>query len=129
MITANDQIDAIIRNALAEDIGSGDVTTLNTIPSDATLTGELLVKADGVVAGLGVFRRVFELVDPRVEVTPLAADGDASGGRRDRDHPRPRPGDPDRRAAGVEHPSAHVRHRDRDPPLRRCRGRHAGSDS
>ena len=75
-MTATDQIDAIIRNALVEDIGSGDVTTLNTIPADATLSGELLVKADGVVAGLDVFCRVFELVDPRVQVTTLAADGD-----------------------------------------------------
>ena len=76
MIAETDQIDAVIRNALVEDIGSGDVTTLNTIPADATLSGELLVKADGVVAGLDVFRRVFELVDPRVQVTTLAADGD-----------------------------------------------------
>ncbi len=72
----DDQIDAIIRNALVEDVGSGDVTTLNTIPADANLAGELLVKADGVIAGLEVFHRVFDLVDPRVKVTLLAADGD-----------------------------------------------------
>lgn len=70
------EIDAIIRNALVEDIGSGDVTTLNTIPANATLAGQLLVKADGVVAGLEVFCRVFNLVDPRVAVTLLTADGD-----------------------------------------------------
>ncbi|HRX05281.1 MAG TPA: nicotinate-nucleotide diphosphorylase (carboxylating), partial [Anaerolineae bacterium] len=58
-----DQIDAIIRNALVEDVGSGDVTTLNTVPAEAMLRGTLLVKADGVVAGLAVFQRVFELVD------------------------------------------------------------------
>ena len=71
-----DDIDAIIRNALEEDVGSGDVTTLNTVPADAVLQGTLLVKADGVVAGLDVFRRVFELVDGRVEIELLAADGD-----------------------------------------------------
>ncbi len=70
------QIDAIIRNALAEDVGDGDVTTLNTIPADALLAGVLLVKADGVAAGLEVFRRVFEIVDPAVQVTLQAADGD-----------------------------------------------------
>lgn len=68
-------IDAIIRNALAEDVGSGDVTTLNTVPGDAILRGTLLVKADGVVAGLSVFQRVFELVDPRIDIAFDAADG------------------------------------------------------
>ena len=71
----SDRIDSIIRNALAEDVGSGDVTTLNTVPADALLHGTLLVKADGVVAGLDVFQRVFELVDPRVEISLQAADG------------------------------------------------------
>lgn len=70
------QIDAIIRNALVEDVGSGDVTTLNTVPADAILRGTLLVKADGVLAGLAVFRRVFDLVDPRVEIELQAADGE-----------------------------------------------------
>ena len=72
-----DQIDAIIRNALAEDIGSGDVTTLNTVPADAILRGTLLVKADGVVAGLAVFQRVFKLVDARVEIDLQVADGES----------------------------------------------------
>ena len=70
-----DQIDAIIRNALVEDVGSGDVTTLNTVPADAILRGTLLVKADGVVAGLAVFQRVFKLVDARVEIDLQVADG------------------------------------------------------
>ena len=72
-----DQIDAIIRNALVEDVGSGDVTTLNTVPADAILRGTLLVKADGVVAGLVVFQRVFELVDARVEIDLQVADGES----------------------------------------------------
>ena len=70
-----EQIDAIIRNALVEDVGSGDVTTLNTVPAEEILRGTLLVKANGVVAGLAVFQRVFELVDPRVEIELQAADG------------------------------------------------------
>ena len=55
---AVDQIDPIILAALAEDLGDGDVTTLNTIPPDAAYTGDFLVKAPGVIAGLQVAQRV-----------------------------------------------------------------------
>ena len=71
-----DQLDAIIRAALAEDLGDGDVTTLNTIPAGARLVGDFLVKARGVLAGLQVVQRVFVLLDPAVEFRALAADGD-----------------------------------------------------
>lgn len=72
-----EQLDALIRNALAEDLGDGDVTTLNTISADARLTGDFLVKAAGVIAGLRVAQRVFALLDPAVEFRALAADGAA----------------------------------------------------
>lgn len=71
-------VDDLIRSALAEDLGDGDVTTLNTIPADARLVGDFLVKAPGVVAGLEVVRRVFAALDPTVEFQALAADGDAT---------------------------------------------------
>ncbi|MFZ2489280.1 MAG: carboxylating nicotinate-nucleotide diphosphorylase [Anaerolineae bacterium] len=71
------QVDAIIANALAEDIGDGDVTTLNTIPADATLHGVFLAKETGIVAGLEVVRRVFQQVDPRVQVVFSVRDGNA----------------------------------------------------
>lgn len=61
-------IEQIIRNALAEDIGSGDVTTLGTIAADARLRGQFLAKADGVVAGLAVVQQVFALLDPGVNI-------------------------------------------------------------
>ena len=70
-----DQLDAIIRPALAEDVGDGDVTTLNTIPPDAAYTGDFLVKAPGVIAGLRVAARVFTALDPTVQFRALAADG------------------------------------------------------
>lgn len=70
------EIDRIIANALAEDIGDGDVTTLNTIPPDAVLHGVFLAKEAGVLAGLEVARRVFQQVDPAVEVEFAVADGD-----------------------------------------------------
>ncbi len=69
-------IDRIIRAALAEDIGDGDVTTLNTIPADMTLHGVFLAKEAGVVAGLEVVRRVFRQLDATVELTFTVADGD-----------------------------------------------------
>lgn len=75
------QIDQIIANALAEDIGDGDVTTLNTIPVDAILHGAFLAKEAGVVAGLEVVRRVFQQVDPAVEVAFDLADGDRVAAR------------------------------------------------
>lgn len=72
----SDEIDRIIRNALAEDAGDGDVTTLNTVPEAAALEGVFLAKEDGVVAGLEVVRRVFQLLDPAVAVTFDLVDGE-----------------------------------------------------
>ncbi|MEA1979004.1 MAG: hypothetical protein U9N80_14030, partial [Chloroflexota bacterium] len=69
-------IDTIIRNALAEDIGDGDVTTLNTIPAAAQVQGRFLAKADGVIAGLQVAARVFRQLDPQVEFEMLVEDGE-----------------------------------------------------
>jgi len=69
------EIDRIIRTALAEDIGDGDVTTENTIPEDSRLAGRFLAKEGGVVAGMEVARRTFELLDDRVLVHVLIGDG------------------------------------------------------
>lgn len=70
------EIDRIIATALNEDIGDGDVTTLNTIPEDLVLEAILLAKADGVLAGREVFERVFRFIDPSVDVWDAASDGD-----------------------------------------------------
>ena len=56
-------LDAIIRRALEEDVGSGDVTTEAVVPSDARARAKLVAKADGVIAGLPVAQRVFEMLD------------------------------------------------------------------
>ena len=74
-----DQIRPIIQHALEEDIGDGDVTTLCTIPADATLQGRFIAKADGLLAGLEVARLTFALVDERVQVEFSCQDGDAVG--------------------------------------------------
>jgi nicotinate-nucleotide pyrophosphorylase (carboxylating) len=71
-----EEIARIIRIALAEDIGAGDVTSLATIPEDAQFQGDLVAKADGIVAGLEVARRVFAQLDARIRWTGAARDGD-----------------------------------------------------
>jgi len=68
-------VQPLIEMALAEDIGTGDVTSMSTIPVDAMSAAALIAKDDGVLAGLPVFARVMETVDPRLIVHPLAAEG------------------------------------------------------
>lgn len=68
--------DDLILNALREDISSEDITT-NSVMRDFRLGEvELICKQDGVIAGLDVFKRVFELLDPNTEVAFYAKDGD-----------------------------------------------------
>jgi nicotinate-nucleotide pyrophosphorylase (carboxylating) len=71
------ELDAIVRRALDEDVGDGDVTTVCTVGPDAWVTGRLLAKAPGVVAGLEVARAVFGRRDTRVRLVTRVADGDA----------------------------------------------------
>lgn len=73
--------EAIVDLALAEDIGTGDVTTLATVPADARATATMLAKSDGVISGLGVAGFVFRRVDPAVVFTPVVADGTRVTGR------------------------------------------------
>ena len=70
--------DSIIRAALLEDMPRGDVTSESVIPAEAVSEAVLLAKEDGVLAGLEVAGRVFELVDPRVEFRAESADGRAA---------------------------------------------------
>ncbi|MBA2277456.1 MAG: carboxylating nicotinate-nucleotide diphosphorylase [Chloroflexia bacterium] len=69
--------EAIIDLALAEDIGTGDVTTLATVPASTRARGVLLAKAEGVVSGLDVARAVFQRVDTAITFEAFAADGEA----------------------------------------------------
>jgi len=69
-------IDEIIANALTEDIGDGDHTSLSTIPEEATGKAKLLVKQEGVLSGMEIAARVFAQVDPRIIMYPLLKDGD-----------------------------------------------------
>jgi nicotinate-nucleotide pyrophosphorylase (carboxylating) len=67
----------VVRTALDEDIGLGDVTTLATVSADATGSGRIWAKQDLVVAGLPIARAVFSELDSGVRWEPEAAEGDA----------------------------------------------------
>jgi len=72
---ASADVQAIIRLALAEDIGRGDITTEATVPVGATATAEILQKAPGVVCGLPVVEAVFAALDRRVHVEAFVEEG------------------------------------------------------
>jgi nicotinate-nucleotide pyrophosphorylase (carboxylating) len=66
----------LIRAALAEDIGSGDLTSRAVVPDDARARATVIAKAPGVVAGIPVAGDVFAAVDPAVSVERTREDGD-----------------------------------------------------
>lgn len=70
------KMDAAIRAALEEDMPFGDVSTMSVMPEPCPGRVQLIAKQDGVIAGLGVFARVFALIDPAVTVNALVVDGD-----------------------------------------------------
>jgi quinolinate synthase len=72
-----EQFKQIVRRALAEDIGPGDVTSSWTLPDDLRLRGRVMAKAPGIVAGLDVARLVFQTVDERIVFRSVVADGSA----------------------------------------------------
>jgi nicotinate-nucleotide pyrophosphorylase (carboxylating) len=69
----------IVREALDEDVGAGDVTTLATVPGDARSRGTLLAKQQLVVAGLEVAVTAFRLLDPEVVWEPSRDEGERVG--------------------------------------------------
>jgi len=70
-------IDALVQMALAEDVGDrGDVTTRAILQSNATMCGQIVAKADGVIAGLPAARSVFYQIDPEVTFDAHVDDGD-----------------------------------------------------
>lgn len=68
--------DKFIKMALEEDINSEDVTTNSVMPHYKKGQVELICKEDGIVAGLQVFKRVFQLLDPKTEVVFDVQDGE-----------------------------------------------------
>ena len=64
-----------VKRALAEDIGSGDVTTDTIVPAHATLTGKIIAKEAGIIAGLDVARTAFLMLDDRVSFETRVIEG------------------------------------------------------
>ena len=76
MYTVEELEDKLIDLAFAEDIGDGDHTTLCCIPEDAMGKSHLLIKEDGILAGVEVAKKVFDRFDNTMKVEVLIGDGD-----------------------------------------------------
>jgi len=72
-------IDSIIRAALAEDMPAGDITTDTLIPPELQARAVIIAKEEGVLAGLDIARRVFQLLDPSVVFAKQKEDGQRFG--------------------------------------------------
>lgn len=70
-------LDDLIKNALAEDIGAGDITSLGTIPEDSLGSGRFISKATGIIAGLAAAERVFRQVNSEVEFAAKIEEGES----------------------------------------------------
>jgi len=68
-------LQAIVKRALDEDVGSGDATTDSIIPADANLQAKMIAKALGVIGGLAIAEISFQLLDNRVRFRRLVSDG------------------------------------------------------
>ena len=75
MLSVKELTDKLIDLSFAEDIGDGDHTTLCCIPADAMGKNRLIVKEDGILAGVEVAKEVFRRFDPTLQVEVLIEDG------------------------------------------------------
>lgn len=69
------ELQLIISNAIREDVGEGDHSSLACIPADAKGKAKLLVKDQGIIAGVEFAKMIFKYVDPSLEVETLITDG------------------------------------------------------
>ncbi len=69
------EIELIIANAIREDVGDGDHSSLACIPDTVTGKAKLLVKDEGILAGVDFAKKVFNYVDPKMEVEVIIEDG------------------------------------------------------
>lgn len=75
MKTRDELIDDLLTLAFAEDVGDGDATTLSTIPAEETGRQQLIVKEEGILAGVDIARKVFQKFDPSLRMTEYLSDG------------------------------------------------------
>jgi nicotinate-nucleotide pyrophosphorylase (carboxylating) len=73
---AQQEINRIIKNALREDVGDGDHSSLSCIPHDATGKARLLVKDEGIIAGIAFAKAVFQKVDPTLQIDVRIKEGE-----------------------------------------------------
>lgn len=76
-VTMSLNVDPLIRSALQEDITSEDVSTNSVMPQPKTGEVDLICKQDGIICGLQIFARVFEMLDANTKVELFVQDGDA----------------------------------------------------
>lgn len=77
-LTIDPALHTLITLALEEDLGErGDVTSLATLPANTQINAQITVKANGVIAGLGLVSAVYAEIDPDVQVEPVVSDGTA----------------------------------------------------
>lgn len=69
-------MDELIKRALSEDIGHGDITTMSLIPEEQMGKGIFYAKGEGILAGTEICQRVFKCLDPRAEFRIIKRDGD-----------------------------------------------------
>lgn len=75
MKSKDELIDDLLTLAFAEDVGDGDHTTLSTIPADEMGAQRLIVKGEGILAGVDIARKVFDKFDPELKMTVYIEDG------------------------------------------------------
>ncbi len=71
----NEELRYFIRATLDEDIGAGDLTTLATIPADATLTAQMKARGTMVIAGIDIAAKIIHTVDSAIKIDILVQDG------------------------------------------------------
>lgn len=74
-------VEELIRLSISEDIASGDITSKAIFKPDAASRAAIISKQDGVFCGSDMVRYVYEMIDPRVSVSPKARDGDGIGNK------------------------------------------------
>lgn len=69
------ELQILIANAIREDVGPGDYSSLACIPDTATGKAKLLVKENGIIAGVALAKMIFEYVDPNLQIETFIEDG------------------------------------------------------
>ena len=70
------RIDEFITSALAEDIGNGDHSTLGSVPESATNQAQLILKSEGMLAGVELAEKIFSHFDSNLQIEVLKQDGE-----------------------------------------------------